>query len=63
MPAFEHEGPFVFQLKSSLALGRGGGWGWGRVLSPGQKLGPETRTKPAVGDRFQNKTPNVPASR
>lgn len=25
LPAFEHEGPFVSQLKSSLAPGRGGG--------------------------------------
>lgn len=35
MPAFEHEGPFVFQLKSSLALGRGeagaGGGFWPEV--------------------------------
>ena len=35
MPAFEHEGPFVFQLKSSLAPGReeAGGTGGGGVCS------------------------------
>lgn len=40
MPAFEHEGPFVFQLKSSLAPG--GEEAGGRLcLQPGQRLGPK----------------------
>lgn len=46
MPAFEHEGPFVFQLRSSLAPSREEArWGVRRAvagsLELGQRFGPE----------------------
>lgn len=60
MLAFEHEGPFVFQLKSSLAPGREGtGVGEGSVAW--SEAGPEAQAKAGMGDSFQRKTPNLPA--
>lgn len=56
MPAFEHEGPFVFQLKSSLALGRGearagGGFcrlarSWDQRRGPNLQWGTAFRIRP-----------------
>lgn len=57
MLAFEHEGPFVSQLKSSLAPG---GRRRGRGLQPGQRL-----DQSCVGDSLQSEAqpPRLPLRR
>lgn len=52
--AFEHEGPFVSQLKSSLAPGRGGGYRDRNSVALS-----EARTSLKVGTAFRGKSFNI----
>lgn len=53
--AFEHEGPFVSQLKSSLAPGRGGGCGDRNSVAPS-----EAWTRLRVETAFRGKSLTSP---